>query len=512
MLGGVSMIELLDALIVFLSSYYYCNRLSIELTGFQSGLISLVIAIVFYSILVNTKLGVVLKVLATAAWTFVLSVLLPIYAWTNGNKIWCVIIYVLIFYIVLCLHKINIIDEIKELPFLRSKKKSSDANQWIADYAKEYFEKNEVDENCVKKSKSDENEYKSIIMIYNDRKAEFSQLTSKKVASSEYIKLKKDGECIIEKIDKRLETINENNICFQNDDLKNEIMHSLDDVIFQIKECIETMDIKDGMTRLNNLVGLNSVKSEVNRLIDHVKVEKVRELNGLKTTPMSLHLVFKGNPGTGKTEVAKIIGSIYREIGVLSKGDVVSVTRSDLVGEYVGKTAQKTKKKIEEAIGGVLFIDEAYTLLKKGSSNDYGQEAIDELLTAMEEYRNDFIVIVAGYPDLMEEFIHSNPGLESRFSKKIVFEDYTEDELFDIFDLMIESADYYIEPLAAEKVKEMIHQMKLEKKNNFGNAREIRKLFEKIIGNQSSRMVAEEKANGKTSKNELITITEKDIF
>ena len=196
----------------------------------------------------------------------------------------------------------------------------------------------------------------------------------------------------------------------------------------------------DPMEELDALIGLQSIKHDVKEIIAYAKVQKMREENGLKTAPVSLHLVFTGNPGTGKTTVARIMAKLYRQIGVLSKGQLVEVDRSGLVAGYVGQTALKTQQKIEEAMGGVLFIDEAYALAKEG--NDFGQEAIDTILKAMEDNRKDFIVIVAGYTKPMETFIESNPGLKSRFNKYIEFADYTMEELTAIFQTFCDKYEY----------------------------------------------------------------------
>jgi SpoVK/Ycf46/Vps4 family AAA+-type ATPase len=206
----------------------------------------------------------------------------------------------------------------------------------------------------------------------------------------------------------------------------------------------------------------------------------------MKTVPVSLHLVFSGNPGTGKTTVARILAKLYKEIGILTTGQLVETDRSGLVAGYVGQTAIKTQKKIEEAMGGVLFIDEAYTLNQEGEN--FGQEAIDTILKAMEDHRDKFIVIVAGYTDLMRDFVNSNPGLKSRFNKYILFPDYTVDELQDIFKMQCKKYQYTLTEEAEKFVKEEIVKREAAKGENFANAREVRNLFEKIITNQAARV------------------------
>ena len=197
-------------------------------------------------------------------------------------------------------------------------------------------------------------------------------------------------------------------------------------------------DLQTLLAQLDSLVGLERVKENVRSLINLVKVRKLREQNGLPTPPLSLHLVFMGNPGTGKTTVARLIAKLYRAVGVLSKGQLVEVDRSGLVAGYVGQTAIQTGQVIQKALGGVLFIDEAYALIAGEGANDFGREAVETLLKAMEDHRDDFVVIVAGYADLMERFISSNPGLESRFNRYFVFEDYDADQLNAIFQSMCE--------------------------------------------------------------------------
>ena len=262
---------------------------------------------------------------------------------------------------------------------------------------------------------------------------------------------------------------------------------------------------KSGMEELNELVGLKTVKHDVEELIGLAKVRKMREEKGMKAVPMSLHLVFSGNPGTGKTTVARILGKLYKEIGILSTGQMIETDRSGLVAGYVGQTAIKTQKKIQEAMGGILFIDEAYMLNQK--DENFGQEAIDTILKAMEDHRDEFIVIVAGYTQLMKEFVESNPGLKSRFNKFFEFPDYTVDELQAIFELQCKKYQYKLTEEADKAVREEIIRLEESKGENFANAREVRNLFEKIIANQAARVSALEDVDEET----LSTITIEDL-
>ncbi len=261
------------------------------------------------------------------------------------------------------------------------------------------------------------------------------------------------------------------------------------------------------MEELMSLIGLAGVKREVQQTISHVKVQKMREQMGMKPIPTSRHLVFTGNPGTGKTTVARIMAGLYKEIGVLSKGHLVEVERGDLVGEYVGATAPKTLAKIKEAMGGVLFIDEAYNLSGKGEK-DYGPEAVDTLIKAMEDHRDDFVVIVAGYTEPMKKFIESNPGLESRFKTFLHFPDYNAGELTQIFESLCSKYGLVLTPEAAAAARSHIKDMEAAKDDNFGNARDVRNFFENVLMRQATRLAEQTDVTEESVK----TITGEDIL
>ena len=264
----------------------------------------------------------------------------------------------------------------------------------------------------------------------------------------------------------------------------------------------------DPYQELDDLIGLESVKQEVRSLANFVKLQKQREAQGLKSAKVSYHLVFYGSPGTGKTTVARIVGRIYKDLGVLKKGHTVETDRAGLCGEYVGKTGPKTDTVISKALDGVLFIDEAYSLVPEGGAgNDYGQEAISTILKRMEDYRDRLVVIVAGYKDEMQRFIDSNPGLQSRFNRYIDFPDYSSGELTDIFKMYMKKNQYTLAPDAEEYLKEQFDYAVANKDRNFGNARFARNVFEKSIQQQANRL--EGKKN--LSKTELTELTVEDL-
>ena len=263
--------------------------------------------------------------------------------------------------------------------------------------------------------------------------------------------------------------------------------------------------IEDLLAELDSYVGMDAIKTEVRSLINMVQVYKLRREHDLPTTDMSLHMVFSGNPGTGKTTVARIMSRIYHSLDILSKGQLVEVDRSGLVAGYVGQTALKTQKVIEKAMGGVLFIDEAYALNGK-SENDFGQEAIDTILKAMEDHRDDLVVIVAGYTELMDRFIHSNPGLESRFNRFLMFEDYTPEQMVDIFKMQCKKGCYVLAQGTEELVRDFIAEESAD--DSFGNARGVRNLFEHILVAQNNRLAKMENI----TRDDLMQILPDDVL
>ena len=258
--------------------------------------------------------------------------------------------------------------------------------------------------------------------------------------------------------------------------------------------------------QLNELIGLEIVKQQIRTLKNFITIQQERTNKGMKSTQVSYHCVFSGNPGTGKTTVARIVAQIYKELGVLKKGHLVETDRSGLVAEYVGQTAVKTNKIIDSALDGILFIDEAYSLVGGGSS-DYGKEAIATLVKRMEDNRDRLVVILAGYREDMQRFLDSNPGLQSRFNRLIDFPDYTANELYQIFEVNCKKFEYTLSEAASAKLKAIINNAVLNKSKGFGNGRYVRNLFEKTIENQANRLAIV----GNLSKEILSRIEEEDL-
>lgn len=267
-------------------------------------------------------------------------------------------------------------------------------------------------------------------------------------------------------------------------------------------------NIEDILKELSNLIGLEELKAEINNLVNFLKIQQKRQELGLSKVPITLHLVFCGSPGTGKTTVARLIGKIYRELGILKKGHCIETDRSGMVAQYIGHTAEKVDKLIESALDGVLFIDEAYTLKPENAGKDFGQEAIDTLLKRMEDYRDRLVVIVAGYPNEMSRFIGSNPGLESRFTRYFTFADYQPAELCAIFEKICHAHHYQLDEAAEKALLNKFTKLYNCRNKNFGNGRLARNLFEQTIEKQATRLSKQTNL----TKKDIITITQEDII
>ena len=265
--------------------------------------------------------------------------------------------------------------------------------------------------------------------------------------------------------------------------------------------------LEDLLKELDALVGLHLVKADVRQLINFLKVQKMREEKGMVALPISRHLVFYGNPGTGKTTIARLLAQVYRSLQILSRGHLIETDRGDLVAGYVGQTALKVKEVVNQALGGVLFIDEAYALNAEGRGNDFGQEAVETLLKMMEDHRHDLVVIVAGYTEKMEDFISSNPGLRSRFNKFLLFEDYIPEQLVEIFKGFCAKASFKLTPDAEQRLLDLFQLLSLARDESFGNARTARNVFEMTLSKQANRIVTLANINEEV----LATIDEVDI-
>ncbi|RCW50982.1 AAA family ATPase [Paenibacillus prosopidis] len=265
----------------------------------------------------------------------------------------------------------------------------------------------------------------------------------------------------------------------------------------------------DIQKELEPMVGMDNVKSLVYEIYALLYISRMRSEAGLFGGSHVYHMIFKGNPGTGKTTIARIVAKLFQKMGVLTKGHLIEVERADLVGEYIGHTAQKTRDLVRKAIGGVLFIDEAYSLAR-GGEKDFGKEAIDTLVKAMEDHKNQFVLILAGYPAEIDDFLLTNPGLPSRFPIQIEFPDYTVDQLIQISELMAKERDYIMQPQTIFKLRQHLMQEKQSTMFSFSNARYVRNSIEKAIRYQAVRLL-NQYANSVPAKQELMTIRPEDL-
>ncbi|CAM3865533.1 AAA family ATPase [Cohnella lubricantis] len=260
---------------------------------------------------------------------------------------------------------------------------------------------------------------------------------------------------------------------------------------------------------LDRMVGLDSVKELVYEIYALLQIAQMRGEAGLHSEAHVYHMIFKGNPGTGKTTVARLLAKLFQDMGLLSKGHLVEVERADLVGEYIGHTAQKTRDLVKKALGGVLFIDEAYSLAR-GGEKDFGKEAIDTLVKAMEDYKNQFVLILAGYTMEIDFFLLQNPGLPSRFPIQMEFPDYSLDQLVQIAEGMARERDYAFLPQSLLKLRHLIVQEKTESPFHFSNARFVRNVLERAIRNQAVRLLSSY-PNGSPGRQELVSLKPEDL-
>ncbi|WP_312066779.1 AAA family ATPase [Exiguobacterium sp.] len=252
---------------------------------------------------------------------------------------------------------------------------------------------------------------------------------------------------------------------------------------------VPQIEVKDVLKELEAMIGLSNVKKEVKELLHWLEFNQLRKQAGFKTSPITLHTIYSGSPGTGKTTIARLIGKLFKAMKIVSKGHVVEVTRQDLVAEYVGQTAIKTQKQIDLAMGGLLFIDEAYTLAR-GQESDFGREAIDTLVKAMEDRRDQFILILAGYDQEMKGLLRMNPGLESRFTRTFHFKDYTSDELLNIAKKMLKEQQYHLEEGAEQELKYFLEGEKMT-----GNGRLVRNIVERMIIQKAVKTVEDKQSD-----------------
>lgn len=272
------------------------------------------------------------------------------------------------------------------------------------------------------------------------------------------------------------------------------------------EDSLNKNNAREIMQELNKLTGLHGVKKLIREIYAFVEIQKKRQKERLATEPLVLHMIFKGNPGTGKTTVARILGKLFKEVGVLPKGHLIEVERADLVGEFIGHTAQKTREQIKKALGGILFIDEAYSLAR-GGEKDFGKEAIDALVKGMEDHRDNLILILAGYQEEMDWFVEVNPGMRSRFPVHISFPDYTSAELLAIADLMLQQKQYSLTGGAREELRRSVER-EHKRHEHSGNARLVRNMIERSIRRQAVRLLEQK---GDLSREDLILIKKEDI-
>ncbi|MCM3339960.1 AAA family ATPase [Paenibacillus sp. MER TA 81-3] len=275
-----------------------------------------------------------------------------------------------------------------------------------------------------------------------------------------------------------------------------------------VKETNQHMEAFSAIFKeLDEMIGLEEVKELVFQIYAMLQIKQLRKNEGLQSESQVYHMLFKGNPGTGKTTVARILAKMFQQLGMLSKGHLMEVERADLVGEYIGHTAQKTREVVKKALGGILFVDEAYSLAR-GGEKDFGKECIDCLVKAMEDHKNDFILILAGYPKEINNLLKTNSGLPSRFPIHVEFPDYTTDQLVKIAYKMAFEREYIILTEATNKIKEHLSQEK-HLNSNFSNARFVRNLIEKAIRNQAVRLIRKSR---KLTKEDLTNLTYEDFL